>query len=147
FDISPQNGPPPPLINGHLVGCSYESIPTGGFPHIRYDVCTGKMTVNGVNGSPIIPIGSNSVTLDGKGSSNGTADNWAKLDLEVVRDPTNWLPDDVGIDKVEIVQSVYQASEAVADKETSLIVRISSTYPFPLTAPVTGQMTDGVTTV
>src|SRR5262249_54127473 len=40
FDISPQNGPPPlPFL------VMTPSIPTGGFPHVQYDVCTGQMYV------------------------------------------------------------------------------------------------------
>jgi hypothetical protein len=147
FDISPQNGPPPPLINGHLAPCTYLNTPTGGFPHLTYDVCTGSMFVNGVNGSSIIPIGSNAATLSGKNTTNGTFDNWATLGFDVVRQPSNWLPDDVAVESVEIVQSVYKASEAVVDKPTSLIVRISSTYPFDILAPVDGHMTDGITAV
>jgi hypothetical protein len=144
FDISPQNGPPGPLAPG---GVFVPTIVTGSNPHVSYDVCTGKMSVLGVNGSNPIPIGSNSADLDGYNTTPGFADNWARLDFEVTREPKNWLPDDVAIDWVQIVQSVYGASRAVADKDTSLIVEISSTHPFTITAPVQGQMSDGITTV
>ena len=143
FDISPQNGPPPP---SPLVPYR-PSIPTGGFPHVIYDVCTGNMSVAGVLGSNPIAVGSNAVELNGYGTTNGTAGNWAAMRIEVVRTPANWLPDDVSIDKVEIVQSVYHTSKAVADKETALHVVIASTYPFAISAPVHGTLTDGISTV
>ncbi len=146
FDTSQQNGPPPPLINNHLSPCSYVNIPTGSFPHIQYDVCTGQMELKGVNGSAWLPLGANSVTLDGRNTSSGTIDNWATLSVEVAREPSNWLPDDVSL-TAEIVQSVYHATHAVHDKETSLILRISSTYPFFIQAPVVGVLSDGTTTV
>jgi hypothetical protein len=143
FDISPQNGPPPP---NPLVPYR-PNVPTGGFPHVRYDVCTGQMQVSGVLGSNPIPVGSNAVELNGKGTSNGTQDNWAALRIEVVQTPANWLPDDVAVKKVEIVQSVYNAARAVVDKETGLHVVIASTYPFDIpNTPVTGQITDGIST-
>lgn len=146
FDISRQNGPPPPLINNHLVPGAYLSIPTGGFPHVNYDVCTGRMEVKAPISGPWIPIGANKVELNGENTSSGTFNNWAKLRIEVQREPSNWLPEDVAIDSAEIVQSVYGAAKAVHDKETSLIVRISSTYPFSISAPIIGQLTDGITT-
>ncbi len=144
FDISPQNGPGGPLAPG---GVYVPNIPTGSNPHVQYDVCTGEMQVKGVNGSPWLPVGSNSVELKGYGTTPGVPANWAALRFDVVREPSNWLPDDVAVESVEIVQSVYHASKAVADKPTSLIVRISSTYPFDIVAPVEGHMTDGITTV
>jgi len=144
FDISPQNGPPGPLAPG---GVFVPNIPTGSNPHVTYDVCTGKMQVVGVFGSNPIPIGSNAVEVNGYNSSPGIADTWGSLRFDVVREPANWLPDDVAIDWVQIVQSVYKATRAVADKDTSLVIEISSTHPFLITAPVTGQMTDGITTV
>jgi hypothetical protein len=144
FDISPQNGPPGPLAPG---GVYVPNIVTGSNPHVFYDVCTGRMEVLGVNGSSPIPIGSNAAEVNGYGTWPGVPHNWGLLRFDVVREPANWLPDDVAIDKVEIVQSVYGASRAVADKDTSLIVEISSTYPFTISAPVHGEMTDGITTV
>ncbi len=144
FDISPQPGPPGPVAPG---GVFVPGIPTGSNPHVTYDVCTGRLTVNGVLGSSPIPLGSNSATLDGRPSSPGVADTWASLRFDVIREPANWLPDDVAIAKVEIVQSVYGATNAVVDKPTSLIVTLASTHPFPITAPVHGTLTDGITTV
>ena len=144
FDISPQNGPPGPPAPG---GVFVPTIVTGSNPHVTYDVCTGKMQVVGVFGSNPIPIGSNAAEVNGYNTAPGVPDNWGSLRFDVVREPANWLPDDVAIDWVQIVQSVYKASRAVADKDTSLIVEISSTHPFPITAPVHGQMTDGITTV
>jgi hypothetical protein len=144
FDISPQNGPPGPLAPG---GVFVPNLPTGSNPHVTYDVCTGRLSVNGVNGSPVIPIGSNAAELNGVNTAPGIADNWGALRFEVERVPANWLPDDVAIDRVQIVQSVYGATHAVADKPASLIVEISSTHPFAISAPVHGQMSDGITTV
>jgi len=144
FDISNQNGPPGPVAPG---GIFVPTIVTGSNPHVTYDVCTGKMSVNGVNGSQPIPIGSNSGEVNGYNSSPGIQDTWARLSFDVTRVPANWLPDDVAIDWVQIVQSVYKATRAVADKPTSLVVEISSTHPFTIIAPVNGQMTDGITTV
>jgi hypothetical protein len=145
FDISPQNGPPPPLINGSPAPCSYATTPTGAFPHVQYDVCTGQMEVKGVNGSPWIPLAR--PELDGRNTSSGSQNFWASLRFSVEREPANWLPDDIGIDKAQIVQSVYDAARAVVGKDTSLIATISSTYPFTLDLTVVGQMTDGITTV
>jgi hypothetical protein len=143
FDISPQNGPPPP---NPLV--PYRPfIPTGGFPHVTYDVCTGDLSVVGVNGSNPIHVGNNAAELNGYGTTNGAPGNWAALRFEVERVPKNWLPDDVSIDMVEIVQSVYHASKAVVDKPAALHVVIASTYPFDISAPVHGEMTDGISTV
>jgi hypothetical protein len=144
FDISPQNGPAGPLAP---QGVFVPNIVTGSNPHVTYDVCTGRMQVAGVNGSSPIPIGSNNAEVNGFGTTPGVADNWGRLRFDVVRDPANWLPDDVAIDWVQIVQSVYGASRAVADKDTSLVLEISSTHPFSITAPVSGTMTDGINTV
>ncbi len=146
FDINPQNGPVvpgPPNINP----CTYQNSINGVFPHIRYDVCTGELEVSGVNGSLPIRIGNGKAQLNGINTLPGGFDNSARLLFEVTREPSNWLPDDVAITSVEIVQSVKGAVEAVADKPTSLLVTISNTHPFDISAPVTGTLTDGITTV
>ncbi len=143
FDISPQSGPLPPF-----GPCGNVASASGDFPHVSYDVCTGRLSVNGVNGSNSIPVGgANFAELNGAGTTNGNQDTWGALKFEVVKDPANWLPDDVGIEDVQIVQSVYRASKAVADKETSLIVWVASSYPLPLDIPVSGMLTDGISTV
>ncbi len=145
YDISPQSGgsiPGPPFSP-----CTYGNQPSGGFPHVTYDVCNGRLEVLGVNGSNPIPVGTNFANLNGKNTAPGWQNNWGSFRFDVVREPSNWLPDDIGIDDVQIVQSVYHASKAVADKATSLIVWISSTYPLPIDVPVSGMLTDGISTV
>ncbi|HKQ97437.1 MAG TPA: hypothetical protein VJV75_06150 [Candidatus Polarisedimenticolia bacterium] len=144
FDISQQSGPAGPNAPG---GIFIPLIPTGSFPHVSYDVCTGRMSVLGVNGSPSIPLGSYSATLNGENSAPGVQDTWGRLQFDVEQVPANWLPDDIAIRKVQIVQSIYGASRAIADKDTALVIEIASTHPFAISAPVSGQMTDGISTV
>ena len=96
-----------------------------------------------MNGSLPIRIGNGKAQLNGINTLPGGFDNSARLLFEVTREPSNWLPDDVAITSVEIVQSVKGAVEAVADKPTSLLVTISNTHPFDISAPVTGTLTDG----
>ena len=144
FDISPQNGPPGPDAPG---GVFVPNLVTGSNPHVMYDVCTGRLSVDGVNGSSAIPIGSYHASLVGAPSTPGIPDNWGTLRFTVTPDPPNWLPDDIKVTDVQIVQTVYDQSRAVAGKETSLIVRVNSTYPYPITAPLNGSLWDSINTV
>ena len=144
FDISPQSGPAGPLAPG---GIYVPNFVTGSNPHVDYDVCTGQMLVKGVNGSAWIPVGSHSADLKGIGSSPGITNTWATLRITVVPDPPNWLPDDIMVREVQIIQSIYDQNRAVADKATSLSIKVNSTYPFAIYAPLTGHLDDGINSV
>jgi hypothetical protein len=129
FDIDPESAP----------------RPQGNVPVIQYDVCTGSIEIF----SPYRLLGYHAASVHGEGApgdpaSPDFANYHGTVRFEVRQEPPNWLPDDVAIVKVTPVQAVYDPAKIIEMKATSLLVEVASSYPAPIVAPVTAQMTDGL---
>lgn len=128
FDIDPESAP----------------RPQGNVPVIQYDVCTGALELF----SPYRLLGYHAASVHGEGAPGDPASpdfmNYhGTVRFAVRQEPGTWLPDDVAVVKVSPVQAVFDPAKIVELKATSLLVEIASSYPAPIVAPVTAQISDG----